>query len=70
MATQQIRVEYDLALPNSFLVDHGTSDGNTRTAVYDGPDKIYLQLGADGREVCGPLTVSYTHLTLPTICSV
>ncbi len=56
MATQQIRVEYDLALPNSFLVDHGTSDGNTRTAVYDGPDKIYLQLGADGREVCGPLT--------------
>ena len=56
MATQQIRVEYDLALPNSFLVDHGTSDGNTRTAVYDGPDKIYLQIGADGREVAGPLT--------------
>ena len=56
MATQQIRVEYDLALPNSFLVDHGTSDGNTRTSVYDGPDKIYLQIGADGREVAGPLT--------------
>ena len=55
MATQQIRVEYDLALPNSFLVDHGTSDGNTRTAVYDGPDKIYLQIGADGSEVAGPL---------------
>ena len=56
MASQQIRVEYDLALPNSFLVDHATTDGNTRTAVYDGPDKIYLQIGADGREVAGPLT--------------
>ena len=56
MASQQIRVEYDLALPNEFLVDHSTSDGNTRTAVYDGPDKIYLQIGADGREVSGPLT--------------
>tara|TARA_A100001234_G_scaffold201476_1_gene194193 strand:+ start:2511 stop:3200 length:690 start_codon:yes stop_codon:yes gene_type:complete len=56
MASQQIRVEYDLALPNSFLVDHDTTDGNTRTAVYDGPDKIYLQIGADGREVAGPLT--------------
>lgn len=55
MATQQIRVEYDLALPNEFLVDHGTSDGNTRQAVYDGPDKIYLQIGADGTEVGGPL---------------
>lgn len=55
MATQQIRVEYDLALPNEFLVDHGTSDGNTRQAVYDGPDKIYLQIGADGTEVAGPL---------------
>jgi len=56
MATQQIRVEYDLALPNEFLVDHDTSDGNTRQAVYDGPDKIYLQIGADGTEVAGPLT--------------
>mgnify|MGYP001159407745 FL=1 len=56
MASQQIRVEYDLALPNSFLVDHATTDGKTRTAVYDGPDKIYLQIGADGREVAGPLT--------------
>lgn len=55
MATQQIRVEYDLALPNEFLVDHSTSDGRTRTAVYDGPDKIYLQIGADGTEVAGPL---------------
>jgi len=56
MASEQIRVEYDLALPNSFLVDHSTSDGRTRTAVYDGPDKIYLQIGEDGREIAGPLT--------------
>lgn len=56
MATQTIRVEYDLALPNEFLVDHEQTDGNTRTAVYNGPDKIYLQIGADGREVAGPLT--------------
>lgn len=56
MASQQIRVEYDLALPNKFLVDHDIDAGRTRTAVYDGPDKIYLQIGADGTEVAGPLT--------------
>lgn len=56
MASQQIRVEYDLALPNSFLVDHATTDGKKRTAVYDGPDKVYLQIGSDGKEVAGPLT--------------
>lgn len=55
MASQQIRVEYDLALPNSFLVDHATTDGKKRTAVYDGPDKIYLQIDKDGKEVAGPL---------------
>jgi hypothetical protein len=56
MATKQIRVEYQLALPNEFLVDHEITDGNTRTAVYNGPDKIYLQIGADGTEKHGPLT--------------
>tara|TARA_Y100001934_G_C12371511_1_gene786588 strand:- start:489 stop:1193 length:705 start_codon:yes stop_codon:yes gene_type:complete len=56
MATQQIRVEYDLALPNEFLVDHSLSKKKSRKAVYDGPDKIYLQIGADGTEVGGPLT--------------
>ena len=56
MASQQIRVEYDLALPNSFLVDHATTDGKKRTAVYDGPDKIYLQIDKDGKECAGPLT--------------
>ena len=56
MASQQIRVEYDLTLPNSFLVDHATTDGNTRTSVYDGPDKIYLQINKDGIEIAGPLT--------------
>ena len=56
MATRQIRVEYDLALPNDFLVDHEQTDGNTRTATYNGPDKIYLQIGEDGTEKHGPLT--------------
>jgi len=56
MASQQIRVEYDLTLPNSFLVDHATTDGKTRSSVYDGPDKIYLQINKDGIEIAGPLT--------------
>lgn len=56
MATKQIRVEYELALPNEFLVDHDTTAGKTRTAVYNGPDKIYLQIGEDGTEKHGPLT--------------
>jgi hypothetical protein len=56
MASQQIRVEYDLALPNSFLVDHATTDSKKRTSVYDGPDKIYLQIDKDGIEIAGPLT--------------
>ena len=56
MATQQIKVEFDLALPNDFLVDHSTSANKTRKSEYNGPDKIYLQIGADGKEVAGPLT--------------
>ena len=56
MASQQIRVEYDLALPNEFLVDHDIDAGKTRKAVYDGPDKIYLQVDDNGNEIAGPLT--------------
>ena len=54
MATN-ISVEYDLPLPNEFLVDHSFTDGKTRKATYDGPDKIWLQIGADGTEKAGPL---------------
>jgi hypothetical protein len=51
-----ISVEFDLNLPNEFLVDHSQSEGKTRKFVYHGPDKIYLQIGEDGTEKHGPLT--------------
>lgn len=56
MATQIISHEWELQLPNEFLVDHSFSEGKTRTVTYDGPDKIFLQIGADGTEKYGPLT--------------
>ncbi len=52
----QISVEFDLGLPNEYKVDHSQSEGKTRRFTYHGPDKIYLQLGADGTEKHGPLT--------------
>ena len=55
MATKIIAHEWELPLPNEFLVDHSQSEGKTRTVTYHGPDKIYLQIGADGRELYGPL---------------
>jgi len=51
-----ISISYQLPLPNNFLVDHSQSEGKTRTCTYDGPDKIYLQIGEDGIETHGPLT--------------
>lgn len=52
-----ISVEFDLPLPNEFLVDHSFSEGKTRKYTYHGPDKIYLQISKEtGREVAGPLT--------------
>lgn len=51
-----ISVEFDLGLPNEYMVDHSQSEGKTRKFTYHGPDKIYLQLGADGTEKYGPLT--------------
>ena len=56
MATAIIEKAWKLNLPNSFLVDHSFSDGKQRDQTYDGPDKIYLQIGADGKEHYGPLT--------------
>ena len=56
MATKIIEKAWKLSLPNSFLVDHSFSDGKQRDQTYDGPDKIYLQIGADGKEHYGPLT--------------
>ena len=56
MATKIIEKAWKLNLPNSFLVDHSFSDAKQRDHTYDGPDKIYLQIGADGKEKYGPLT--------------
>ena len=52
----QISVEFDLGLPNEYMVDHSQSEGKTRKFTYHGPDKIWLQLDADGTEKYGPLT--------------
>lgn len=52
-----ISVEFDLPLPNDFLVDHSQSEGKSRKYTYHGPDKIYLQISKEtGEEVAGPLT--------------
>ena len=52
----QVSIEFDLGLPNEYQVDHSQSEGKTRKFTYHGPDKIWLQLGADGKEKYGPLT--------------
>jgi hypothetical protein len=51
-----ISIQYDLPLPNQFLVDHSQDQGKARKAEYHGPDKIYLYIGEDGRENHGPVT--------------
>lgn len=56
MATEIIRVEFDLPLPDEYQVDHNRAQNKSRKYTYHGPDKIYLQIGADGYEKYGPLT--------------
>ena len=56
MATEIISHAWNMPVPNDFLRDHSFSEGRTRAVSYDGPDKIWLQLGADGTELYGPLT--------------
>ena len=56
MATQIIKVEFDLPLPDEYMVDHNRAQLKSRKYTYHGPDKIYLQIGADGYEKYGPLT--------------
>ena len=56
MATKIISHNWKLNHPNAFLTDHSMSDGNQRDQTYDGPDKIFLQINAEGKEVYGPLT--------------
>lgn len=56
MATEIISHAWNMPVPNAFLRDHSFSEGRTRAVNYDGPDKIWLQIGADGTELYGPLT--------------
>ena len=52
-----IEFEWEMKLPNDYLVDHSQSQNKTRTAVYDGPDKIYLIVNNEtGKEDFGPIT--------------
>jgi hypothetical protein len=52
-----ISVDYTFNLPNEPCVDHEQTDGNTRTATYDGPDTIFLIINNEtGLEECGPIT--------------
>lgn len=52
-----IEFEWEMKIPNDYLVDHSQSEGKTRTCVYDGPDKIYLIVNNEtGKEDYGPIT--------------
>lgn len=51
-----ISFEFDLPLPNDFLVDHSFSEGKSRPFTYDGPDKLYMYIGEHGTELHGPVT--------------
>ena len=53
------------------VIDNTTSRGRTLRFLYDGPhDEFKANLFALGETPIPLYTVSYTHLTLPTICSV
>lgn len=52
-----IEVDYEFGLPNEYMIDHSQSQGKTRIATYDGPDKLYLIVdNATGKEAMGPIT--------------
>lgn len=52
-----IEIDYDFGLPNEYMVDHNQDQGKTRTATYDGPDKLYLIIdNKTGKEAAGPIT--------------
>tara|TARA_Y100000385_G_C12960177_1_gene579423 strand:+ start:92 stop:820 length:729 start_codon:yes stop_codon:yes gene_type:complete len=52
-----IQFNYTYNIPNELCVDHTFTDGNTRTAQYDGPDKLFFIVNnATGREELGPVT--------------
>ena len=52
-----IQFNYTYNVPNELCVDHTFTDGTTRTAQYDGPDKLFFIVNnATGREELGPIT--------------
>ena len=52
-----IELDFEFNLPNQHCVDHSQSEGKTRTATYDGPDKIFLIVNNNtGKEEMGPIT--------------
>lgn len=52
-----IQFNYTYNVPNELCVDHTFTDGNTRTAQYDGPDKLFFIVNnATNREELGPIT--------------
>jgi hypothetical protein len=52
-----IQFNYTYNVPNELCVDHTFTDGKTRTAQYDGPDKLFFIVNnTTGREELGPVT--------------
>lgn len=52
-----IQFNYTYNVPNELCVDHTFTDGNTRTAQYDGPDKLFFIVNnTTNREELGPIT--------------
>ena len=51
-----VQFDYTYEIPNELCVDHTFTDGNTRTATYDGPDKLFFIVNNEtGREQLGPV---------------
>ena len=52
-----VELDWELALPNEYCIDHSFSQGKTRTCTYDGPDKLFLIIDNDtGKQGAGPIT--------------
>lgn len=52
-----IQFDYTYKVVNELCVDHTFSQGKTRTATYDGPDKLFFIVNNEtGREQLGPIT--------------
>jgi len=51
-----VQFDYTYNVPNELCVDHSFSNNLTRTATYDGPDKLFFIVNNEtGREELGPI---------------